>query len=143
VTYTGGACNAVRALACCNAAPKTQFAGFTATPSTGALGGRVAAHATCDAEFPGARMCHAAEYIRAVSMVPVPAEGAWLDASADMLGQSTISGGPAFGRYAANTNGCLHWTEGTSSYTGTYLLPGGVTFTGGACNASRRIACCF
>jgi hypothetical protein len=141
--FTNGACNAARALACCNGASKAEFAGFTSASLTGNLGGRTAGHITCDAEFPGAHMCHAAEYVRAASTSAAPAAGAWIDPSADTLGTTTLSGAPSFGRYISSVNTCSHWTSATSSIVGPYIDAGGAPFTNGACNVSRRIACCF
>lgn len=144
VTYSSsGVCNVVRPLACCNGAPKHVFAGFSASAYTGNLGGRAAAHAICGNEFPGSHMCHAAEYLRTVSSVPVPVPGAWLDASVDSADGPSVNAGPAFGRYTSNS--CVSFSSDLSGYTGTYVQPnGGVTYSSsGVCNVARRIACCI
>jgi hypothetical protein len=86
-------------------------------------------------------MCHAAEYVRSVSSDPVPAQGAWLDPSVTLTAELSVGGGPGFGRYVSAST-CTHWTVGSGS-TSTYIDVGGQIYTGGACGASRRIACCY
>src|SRR5690606_36450919 len=95
---SGGSCNVARSLACCNGAPQVAFAGFTAASAP--MSGRPTMHAACGAQFPGAHMCHAAEYIRCASASPIPAAGAWLDPSVDETnGFISTGGSPAFGRH--------------------------------------------
>ncbi|EYF04873.1 Phage tail fiber protein [Chondromyces apiculatus DSM 436] len=138
-----GTCGAPRALACCNGAPRHPFAGFTTQGYTGNMGGRAAVHALCGAQFPGAHMCHAAEYLRATSVTPVPAEGAWVDSSATQTGAHSLEGGPGFGRNTYDT--CQNYTLGTNngSQYGTWVQPNGSVTATGTCGIVRRVACCF
>jgi hypothetical protein len=137
-----GVCGATRPLACCNGAPKHVFAGLSAATYTGDIGGRPAVHAICNAEFAGAHLCHAAEYLRTVSASPIPAEGAWLDASIDLTGVPTYQGAPAAGRYT--TNSCSNWTNAGTGFAGTFVNTNGAIVSGsGVCNAARRVACCY
>jgi hypothetical protein len=142
VTWGGSACQTARPLACCNGAPKIVFAGFTAATITGSAGGRPAVHAMCSAEFPGAHLCHAAEYLRSNSATTIPAGGAWLDASVDEAEGLTIEAAPSYGRYTGAS--CLSFTSASTSYAGTYLQTNGeVTWGGSACQTARPVACCF
>jgi hypothetical protein len=116
------------------------FVGFTSTTTNGNVGGRTAAHAICNAQFPGAHLCHASEYVLSNSSAAVPAVGAWLDPSTSPDGTSTVSGAPSFGRYVS-ANACTHWTQGSAG-SGTYIDVGGQIYTGGTCTAVRALACC-
>ncbi len=105
--------------------------------------GRPAMHAACAAEFPGAHMCHVAEYLRAASGAPVPAIGAWVDPSMDIDTFYNVAGGsPAFTRYANGSNGgsCKSWTGAAAS--GTIVVPSG-SASDGSCLVARPIACCL
>jgi hypothetical protein len=138
-------CNAVRPLACCNGAPKVVFAGFSASAYTGNLGGRPAANAVCRGEFTGAHVCHAAEYLRTDSAVPVPAAGAWIEGSVDGGGSLVL--GAATPTAGLNTGySCQSFTSASAgAISGAYLQPSGnPTWNSSAvCNVSRRIACCY
>jgi hypothetical protein len=116
------------------------FAGFTPGTYNGNVGGRIAAHATCAAAFSGAHLCHAAEYLITESMAPVPAAGAWLDASVDVDGSSTITGAsPLFGRYTNAS--CSHWTINTAGYNGFVAsADGGIASV--SCTTAHQLACC-
>jgi hypothetical protein len=70
------------------------FAGFTSTAVNGAIGSREQMHAMCAAQFAGSHLCHTAEYQLANSSVPVPADGAWIDASAAYDGSFTSCSSP-------------------------------------------------
>ena len=142
VTWGSSNCQTNRPLACCNGAPKIEFAGFTPASYTGNMGGRPAVHAICDAAFPGAHLCHAAEYVRSVSSEPIPAGGAWLDTSIDSTGGLTPEGAPSFGR---NTDeSCLSFTTNSTSYAGSYLMTNGeVTWGSSNCQTARPLACCY
>jgi len=137
-----GGCAVARSLACCNGPARVDFAGFTSTSHTGDLGGRVAAHALCDAELPGAHMCHAAEYVRSLSTEAVPAPGAWLDASATARGTSTLGGSPLFGRMIDASGACTQWTQGSAG-SGPHVSTTGALSWSGGCAIARRIACCY
>jgi hypothetical protein len=141
-TWGGSTCQTARPLACCNGAPKVLFAGFTPASYTGNMGGRPAVHAVCGAAFPSSHMCHATEYFRTNSATPVPAAGAWLDASVDEDDGLTVEGAPGNGR---NTNySCLSFTSASTSYTGTYLATNGeATWGGSTCQLARPVACCY
>ncbi|MFT3767585.1 MAG: hypothetical protein QM820_19190 [Minicystis sp.] len=136
-------CSAVRPLACCNGAPKIVFAGLSSSSYTGNIGGRPAANAVCNAEFSGAHVCHAAEYLRSASTVTVPPEGAWVESSADPNGSQTLQGAPAFGLHTGYS--CTSFTSASTTGSGTYIQPsGGVTWgSSNVCSTSRRIACCY
>jgi hypothetical protein len=134
-----GACNVLRPLACCNGAPKTTFVGVTSAPAT--MTGRVAMHVACNAQFVGSHMCHAAEYLRAHSALPIPASGAWLDASTSQIGGTTSGGAAIFGR--ANGPACNTWTSTSSGTPGTYVAQEGGISNNGACNVLRPVACCL
>jgi hypothetical protein len=146
-------CGTLRALACCNGAPKVIFAGFTTATNTGggfSANGRPGMHAACNAELPGSHMCHIAEYQRANSPVSVPASGAWIDPSVDELGDFTLGAAPRFGRETSEST-CAGWTNSlTSNGTATYLGADGIGHTESSgtlpqppgCGATRPIACC-
>ncbi len=116
------------------------FAGFTSGTFNGNVGGRNAAHATCAAAFAGAHLCHAAEYLITESTAPVPAAGAWIDASIDVNGSSTITGAsPLFGRYTGGV--CLNWTTSSSSYNG-YVVGADGAVASASCTSTHQLACC-
>jgi hypothetical protein len=118
------------------------FAGFTVATFNGSIGGRPAAHGACGAEFAGAHLCHASEYILSNSGTPVPAAGAWLDASIAPDDSFAIEGSHRYGR---NTNdSCLSFTSASTSYSGTFLQTNGeVTWGTSTCQTARRVACCY
>lgn len=136
----GGVCTTVKPLACCNAAPKVAFAGFTGAFAS--MSGRSAMHAACSAEFSGAHMCHTAEYLRTDSSMTPPAVGAWLDPSMDVTGGYTAAGSAAFGRSVGSYT-CNDWTDLTGAYSGTYVLPSAGISNGGNCTTQKPIACCY
>ncbi len=118
-----------------------SFAGFTAATYSGNMGGRPAAHAACGAVFTGAHLCHASEYVLSNSATPVPATGAWLDASITPSDSFTVEGSHLFGRNTDSS--CLSFTTTSSSYTGTYLQANGeATWGSSNCGTSRALACC-
>jgi hypothetical protein len=117
------------------------FAGFTPTSYVGGLGGRVSAHALCDAAFTGAHLCHASEYMLTNSASPVPATSAWLDPSVQPNGTLTTLSSPLFGRGSAGT-ACGNWTLSGSGNVGSLVTVDGVIITG-TCNVGRPIACCL
>jgi hypothetical protein len=132
------------------------FAGFTTTPVTGAAGGREAMHASCAAAFADSHLCHLAEYGLAVSATPIPAGGAWVDASAVVDpafdGLAFVDGlaGPDAGRYTGRGGGfvsghdnCDSWTVAASE-EGLTIAPTGSS-TGAvdtACTTAHVLACC-
>jgi len=136
-------CSTPRHLACCNGAPKTQFAGFLALRTPGAvLSGRAGMHAACATEFPGAHFCHVAEYLRAASATAVPAVGAWIDSSVDNSGSLQNEGLSSGGR-AAYGNNCSQWTWSMAgTYNGAFLdSPAGDPDVS-VCSTARSVACC-
>ena len=146
-------CDVPRALACCNGAPKVQFAGFTAIHPDGAgVGnGRPGMHAACAAEFSGSHMCHIAEYLRTGSGTPVPAIGAWIDPSVNEHNDLVTGGSPRFGRMTARSS-CNGWTTNTAAgtWSSTHLDVDGAAHLQSSntspqqvgCTAHRAIACC-
>jgi hypothetical protein len=134
-------CQTVRPLACCNGAPKIVFAGFTAATPTGNMGGRPAAHGLCNAAFPGAHLCHASEYLRTSSSMPIPAAGAWVDSSVDDISAPTQQGAPGFGRYTGNA--CMNYTTTSTSFFATVLNPAGDITNSSTCQNPRSLACCY
>lgn len=141
------ACNGVRPLACCIGTPRTSFAGFTPTTTPGAItNGRVGMHAACQAAFAGSHLCHAAEYVRAMSSTPVPPTGAWVDSSVNISGNPAFDGSPTYGRktsFSSTDRSCLSWTSSASGggIGGTTVgPPGDVRLLD--CSVPRAIACC-
>lgn len=135
-----GTCGQQRPLACCTS-PYAWFRGFTASTSTGNLGGLLAANARCSAEFPRSHLCTSREFEWAgVSVSPGP-QGAWLDGS-----RSSTSSYPnqeprdRDGSYTCNT-----WTSssGTNDYS-SFLTPLGVMSSpsNGTCAVARPLGCC-
>lgn len=147
------ACNLQRALACCNGAPKVQFAGFTTVQPDGAgVGnGRPGMHAACASEFTGSHMCHIAEYLRTGSGTTIPATGAWLDPSVNERNEIVTGGSPRFGRMTSRYS-CNGWTTNTASgsWSSTHLDTDGSAHLQSSnvfpaqigCTAHRPIACC-
>lgn len=136
-------CSVPRALACCDGPASVAFAGFTSEPVSGYAGGRPAMHAACASEFPKSHMCHAAEYVRAASPVPVPEYGAWLDPSIDVDGHFTTRGGaPEFGRWTGRDDTCDNWTDSGSHDEGTAVTPYGDIDDDAPCRDLRPVACC-
>ncbi len=118
------------------------FAGFTTATYTGAMSGRPAMHAKCEAEFAGSHLCHAAEYILSNSATGVPSpNGAWLDPSTTTSGGTSNSGLPGSGRSIYGYH-CLTWNDGTVGRYGTYVTSLGSVLEDGPCNVSRSLACC-
>lgn len=117
------------------------FAGFTVALKNGGLGSRFTAHQLCNAEFPGAHLCHASEYILSASIATPPAVGAWLDPSVSPDGTTTHDAATAFGRSIEGYD-CQNWTSGSSGQYGTHVDPdGGITNTAN-CASVRALACC-
>lgn len=136
----GGNCATAKPLACCNGTPKVAFAGFTS--SMAVLNGRSGMHAACNAEFSGSHMCHGAEYLRTVSSMTPPAQGAWLDPSVDITGNYVSGGSAAYGR-SMGSYSCIDWTDISGNYAGTYVTASGSISNGGNCSTQKQIACCL
>jgi hypothetical protein len=126
------------------------FAGFTAGRYDGNQGGRPTMHAMCDAEFPGAHLCHVSEYFASNSATPVPDDGAWIDPSVRTDGTQTWQSAPHFGRSTSNYT-CSNWTvNAPGQSSSTWLRADGavVTYAAGTlptqpnCTAQRALACC-
>jgi hypothetical protein len=118
---------------------------------TGDVDGRQNLHALCDMEFPGAHLCHVAEYGLATTATPPPAGGAWIDLSCT----EAVSGSNALtcpseiasidsGRYvfAHQQRNCLGWTlQGAANQTGTVIVPQGTAVV--VCSSPHPVACCL
>ncbi len=145
VTWSSASqCDAVRPLACCDGTSAIQFAGFSTATSNGNMGGRAAAHQLCTQEFFGSHLCHAAEYLQSNSTASVPASGAWLDPSVDLVGDRTVGGSSRFGRHLSSA--CSSWSTSSSSGSATHVRPSGgiVTWSSASqCDAVRSLACCY
>ena len=117
------------------------FAGFTAATYDGDLGGRTTAHLACAAEFQDSHVCHAAEYQLSVSMIPVPAGGAWMESSMDTDASWVSGGAPMFGRHPSYSCNNFSYNTGTN-YSGTILQESGAVGTSYSCDTARPLACC-
>lgn len=134
-------CDVARQLACCNAPAKTRFAGYTPTPTNGNAGGRLRMHGLCATAFPGAHLCHAAEYLRSNVATPSGSVGAWLDPSS-VTGASSANGGlPLAGRYISGS-ACGSYGSSASTAYGYHITPKGNIETT-SCDVARPVACCF
>lgn len=139
-------CAEQRVLACCSTPYRERFRGFTAAMVNGAAGGRAAMHARCGAEFPGAHLCHAAEYQRATPTVSPPANGAWIDASGfalrDEAALDTSTASANAGRWTGRAiyENCTNWVDASSALAGTTVKPGLVSSS--SCATARPLACC-
>jgi hypothetical protein len=103
-------------------------------------------HARCGAEFPGAHLCHAAEYQRANPTISPPTSGAWIDASGFALRgeaelDTTIASANA-GRWTARSiyENCTNWVDANATLAGTTVKPG--LTTSSSCATARPLACC-
>lgn len=119
------------------------FVGFTSMVSNGNLGGRVGAHAMCQAQFgANAWFCHATEYVNSAAQ-GAPVGGAWIDWSAAQNGASVTAGGLSAGRSGTGNNSCTGWTSTSGSHlivsVNGELLSGSV---GVDCTQQRPVACC-
>lgn len=151
-----GSCSVGRVVACCATVYRERLAGFTASTTNGAMGGRTAANRRCQQEFPGSHLCHAAEFARAAASTAVPASGAWLDrsalsrpviASGNMLtaGIATFSGHARAGRQmaeASGANNCNHWTTANGGIDAAAVTPTTI-LSSSSCDAVRALACCL
>jgi hypothetical protein len=120
------------------------FVGFTTATFTGNLGGRVGAHASCQAQFgPNTWFCHATEFLNSSSQ-GAPTGGAWIDWSAAENGNAVSSGGLSAGRSGTNTGSCLAWTSNAVTSNLTVGPSGEILSTGSGtdCTQTRPIACC-
>ncbi|MCK6592987.1 MAG: hypothetical protein L6Q76_35990, partial [Polyangiaceae bacterium] len=108
---------------------------------TGNLGGRVGGHLLCAAEFSGAHLCHASEFLLTNSLVTPPAAGAWIDPSAAPDDTTTYAGAPAYGRRIGGAD-CANWTNGTSGAYAPHVDANGGISNSGTCAAVRTLACC-
>ncbi len=122
------------------------FVGFTAATPTGNLGGRVGAHALCQAQFGGtAWFCHASEYVMSSTAPVGPVGGAWIDWSAAENGAAVVTGGLSAGRSGTSGASCTSWTSAsTSPGTLTVGVNGDVVANATAtdCSQARPVACC-
>ena len=150
VTTNDGGCENTRPLACCSGGTGVRFRGVTAA-TTGNLGGRTGANATCAATYGGSHFCTNWEVDQATAN-PIPAAGVWID-----LGSSDPSSRYYRAGYSVNDSStCGGWTDATASAkadgVNTNRGPimttlGGqtssfVTTNDGGCENARPIACC-
>ena len=91
-------------------------------------------------EFGDAHLCHASEYLMSNSATPIPAVGAWLDASVLPDGATTRDGSHRFGRLTGGA--CQNYTTTLAAYSGTVLLPDGDPVVSSTCGTARPLACC-
>jgi hypothetical protein len=120
-----------------------SFAGYTTMAYTGKVtGGRPTQHATCAAAFTGSHLCHAAEYIQAVSGDAPPSAGAWVDASTVSGSSIANNGSVKAGRYLGAYN-CSSWTATGGGDYGTMVNSAGNIDVYGDCSSARPIACCL
>ena len=127
-----------------------RFRGLT-TATTGNLGGRSGANATCASTYPGSHFCTNWEVDQAAAH-PIPGTGAWVD-----LGTSDT--GSRYHRLNASVNDsstCGGWTnasasakaDGVNTNRGPIITTLGgqassfVTTNDGGCENARPIACC-
>ncbi|WP_156338273.1 hypothetical protein [Chondromyces crocatus] len=136
-------CAQARPLACCNGASMSAFAGVTSDSYAGNHGGRVAAHSRCNAEYPGAHLCHAAEYLRTSSSHTIPQEGAWLDPSTNITGGLSLNGVPTYGRSSSLAATCNGGATAASNSNGTSVNAAGIIASTSSCAIARPFACCF
>lgn len=129
----------------------SRFAGYTTTPISGVAGGREKLHAACAAAFPNAHLCHIAEYELSSSATPVPAAGAWIDASGGITGNSgTVAvandlANADLGRFSGvlDFHNCENWTAssaGGNTTFGDIMTPAG--WTDVLCTTTHVLACC-
>lgn len=137
-----GDCSSARQLACCNVATKARFAGFTASTTRGAAGGRWKMNALCAAAFAGGHICHGSEYVRANTSASVPGGGAWIDSSTINGTAISNSGVPDAARYVA-ANNCQSWSVTTDGEYGTLVTELGSVDPYGDCINAHPIACCL
>ena len=107
-------------------------------------------HRLCGVEFPGAHMCHFAEYERATPTTVPPAAGAWLDTTGFQSGASstyvrTDAAAANGGRYTdpLYSQNCDNWTattDGSYPTSGTAIAPKGAVYP--PCSEAHVVACC-
>jgi hypothetical protein len=131
-------CSMALPLACCTSPSPVRLRGYTAFSSNGAMGGRTAANARCDAEFPGAHLCNVTEFRVARSAVPLNATGAWLDYPYESNSSPTLD--PDFG------SPCNNFTyDGGTAYYAEVATPQGYPVGGTVpfdCSMTLPLACC-
>jgi hypothetical protein len=150
VTTNDGGCENARPLACCIGGTGVRFRGVT-TATTGNLGGRTGANASCASTYAGSHFCTNWEVDQAAAH-PIPASGVWVD-----LGSSDPSSRYYRGSYSTNDSStCGGWTDGSASNKadgintnrGEILTSLGgrsssfVATNDGGCENARPIACC-
>ncbi len=150
VTTNDGGCENTRPLACCIGGTGIRFRGVTAA-TTGNLGGRTGANATCASTYAGSHFCTNWEVDQAAAH-PIPASGVWID-----LGSSDPSSRFYRGSYSVNDSStCGGWTDASASnkadgvntnrgpiFTTLGALTSSFVATNdGGCENARPIACC-
>jgi len=121
------------------------FVGFTSVTSTGNLGGRVGAHAMCQAQFgANAWFCHATEYVNSASQ-GAPVGGAWVDWSAAENGAAVTACGLSAGRSGTSNFSCSSWTSNSLSPSQLIVGVNGELLSGSPgvdCSQQRPVTCC-
>lgn len=119
-----------------------SFAGFTtATYSGKVTGGRTAMHGYCAAAFAGSHLCHAAEYIGALSSLAPPSSGAWIDPSTANGSNVANIGSITAGRFVSGYH-CASWTATTGGDYGTLVTSAGSIDIYADCSSAHQLACC-
>ena len=118
-----------------NPSVRWQLVGFTATTSTGDLGGPFGAVMICQAEVhPGSRMCTQVEVARTTSVpAPLPSDplfSAWAWPDDDT---GSVSGLNSF---------CGAWTSSSPNGRGSTVKGVGAPNDPTPCDLSRPVACC-
>ncbi len=153
-----GGCENMHPLACCKGGTAVRFRGFTPSTTSGNLGGRTGAQATCNAAFSGSHFCTDWETDQAAVPAPIPASGAWVDSGNGSTGNNT-SPLTRYFRQSYSTGDlytCSGWTSAAAGQKpdgvnlgtgGTLTALGGLasSFVGsgdGGCEVARPLACC-
>ncbi len=111
--------------------------GYTSLVSNGNIGGRIAANARCNNEYPGTHLCNQSEFRTARSTQPIPGNvGAFLDFAYTVTSNDPDVNVP-----------CSIFTSGTSgSGSAAIALPNGTVTTNTStlpnCGSTLPLACC-
>ncbi len=136
--YTSAICNLQKPLACCRAASRVVFRGFTVSTFSGNLGGYPGANAKCSAEYAGSFLCTRSDYDQANTAVGPPASGSWIDyprsSDGTRAANSCYLGGAGVWTYSGPA-------VGSSGQSGSMMLPTG-DYTSAICNLVKPLACC-
>ena len=136
--YTSAICNLQKPLACCRAASRVVFRGFTVSTFSGNLGGYPGANTKCSAEYAGSFLCTRSDYDQANTAVGPSASGSWIDyprsGDGTRAANSCYLGGAGVWTYSGPA-------VGSSGQSGSMMLPTG-DYTSAICNLVKPLACC-